>query len=150
MLTKIDNDIIDKVIAITSERCIDFINIQKIEDIYYIEYQTGDKNESKKMVEVLAYLQKFKYATDTNTLNNFYLYYDIGKDELIANYSTTVDERSQNIIEIIQLLENSRFNIIKKIGSVKIPSGKKNISLTGKNLVDALIGGLKESLKGDE
>lgn len=150
MLTKIDNDIIDKVIAITSERCIDFINIQKIEDIYYVEYQTGDKNESKKMVEVLAYLQKFKYATDTNTLSNFYLYYDIAKDELIANYSATVDERSQNIIEIIQLLENSRFNIIKKIGSVKIPSGKKNISLTGKNLVDALIGGLKESLKGDE
>lgn len=146
MLTRIDTKVIDKAIALASERCIDFINIQKIEDIYYMEYQTGAINNSKKMIDILSDLEKFKYAMNTNTLSNFYLYYDIGKDELVSNCSVTVNKRSQNIIEVIQLLEASKLNIIKRIGPVKVLSNKKTITLTGKNVINALIDSLQESL----
>lgn len=150
MLNKVDDEVIEKVINLTRERSIIFINIQKKDDDYYIEYETGTTNNSKKIIDILSCLQKFKYAIDTDTLNDFYLYYDIGKDELITNFSTTVGKRSQKIVELIHLLEGSKSNIVKRVGPVKVASGKKKIPLAGRNVVNALIESLKESLEKEK
>lgn len=146
MLLKVDNEILDKVIELAKERLISFINILKIEDMYFIEYQPGEVNNSKKIVDMCVYLEKFKNALSDNTLKSFYLYYDIRKDELITQFSTINTSANYTQMELINLLENNKHFLVDKLKYIKVPNGKRTIKLSGENIIAALIDSLQESL----
>lgn len=147
MLLKVDYEVLNKVIKLTKNRLINFINVLQIDGVYLVEYTTSDDvNNSDKIIEVYNYLEKFKDAWENDTLNNFYLFYSTLKDEIVVQFSkTTDDDTSSDKADLIQLLESNKHFIIDKIGYIEVPNGKKTVKIKTENVINILINKLKEN-----
>lgn len=146
MITEITINNIDEIINLIRDRKISFITIKKQGDKYYLEYRLGENN-SDKMIDLVYELEQFKENILSNSLNNFYLYYNVEVDKIISNYQT-ISSKENNIISAINKVKNLK-NDIEDIKEEKIVikvDKKRKFQLSYDKLINTLLSNLMDKL----
>lgn len=156
MINKITEQSLNDIINLVKERKIKSIKITKQESSYYVEYEECEEpNESEQMVELLMHLEEFSNGLNTNTINSFYLYYNVVIDIIIININKTNEEAIIQDVKEIDPIVSVLNNLIKinktldktNLEKITLTEGKKKFNTTYSKIINKLIEEIKNILE---